>query len=61
MTPAERDECVRLYRLEGVTLDRLAEIFDRERTTISRLIRRRNANRGWNRTGRFPGKLKALR
>lgn len=45
MTEAERDECVALY-LAGTTLDRLAEIFDRERHTISRLVRRRGVQRG---------------
>jgi hypothetical protein len=44
MTPAERDEAVRMYR-DGATLDRLAEVFDRERTTVSRLMKRRGARR----------------
>jgi hypothetical protein len=45
MTPAERDECVALYET-GATLDRLAEIFDRGRCTIERLIARRGVKRG---------------
>lgn len=45
MTPAERDECVRLYAAGGITQDRLAEMFDRELNTIQRLIRRRGAQR----------------
>lgn len=45
MTPAERDDCVRLY-LTGTTLDRLAEIFDRERCTIGRLVARCGVKRG---------------
>lgn len=45
MTEVERDECVRMY-LAGATLDRLAEIFDRERNTIVRLVRRRGVQRG---------------
>jgi hypothetical protein len=45
MTPAERDECMRLY-LAGTTLDCLAEIFDRERCTIGRLVARRGVKRG---------------
>lgn len=45
MTPTERDECIALY-LTGTTLDRLADIFDRERHTIERLVRRRGVQRG---------------
>lgn len=52
MTAAERDECVALYRT-GSTLDQLAERFDRDPSCIRRLVRRRNANRGfWDRRGR---------
>lgn len=45
MSEIERDRCIALY-LAGTTLDRLAEIFDRERHTISRLVRRRGVQRG---------------
>lgn len=45
MTCAERDECVRLY-LVGTTLDRLSEIFNRDRCTIGRLVARRAVKRG---------------
>lgn len=44
MTPDERDEAVALY-VAGTTQDRLCEIFDRERTTVSRLMKRRGALR----------------
>lgn len=44
MMPVERDQAVRLYR-EGMTLDRLAEVFDRERTTVYRLVKRSGALR----------------
>jgi hypothetical protein len=44
MTPAERDECVRLWEA-GFTLDRLSELFIRDRTTITRLIARRQLQR----------------
>lgn len=45
MTPEERNECVHLYVNERWTLDRLAERYDRERFTISQLMRRRGARR----------------
>jgi hypothetical protein len=45
MTPVERDECICLY-MAGATLDSLQDRYDRERSTISRLIRRRKAKRG---------------
>jgi IS30 family transposase len=42
MTPAERDDCVRLYR-DGATIDQLAEQFDRDHRTVARLVARRRA------------------
>lgn len=44
MTPAERDRCIELWRA-GATLDHLAGVFDRDRTTIDRLVARRKAQR----------------
>jgi len=50
MTPAERDQCISLWE-GGATLDALCEVFDRERSTISRLVQRRSAQKG--RYGQF--------
>jgi hypothetical protein len=50
MTHIEREQCIVLYS-RGMTLDRLAEIFDRDRRTVERLVRRRSANRGRWRAG----------
>lgn len=40
MTPAERDECVRLYRLT-LTREQLADVYGRDLRTIDRLLARR--------------------
>lgn len=45
MTPAERTECVRLYRL-GLTRDQLASVYGRGETTIRNLLRRIKDNGG---------------
>lgn len=45
MTPAERDECISLFR-NGTTADALAERYDRDIVTVRRLIARRGAKRG---------------
>lgn len=44
MTPAERDEAIRLYRA-GMTRNALADRYDRPVRTIDALITRRGAQR----------------
>lgn len=45
MTHEQRDEAVRLY-LANMTVDKIAEQFERDRTTICRLVGRRAVRRG---------------
>ena len=45
MTPAERDEAVRLYRAGQVTRDDLAEKYGRGRRTIDNLLKRKQARK----------------
>lgn len=45
MSKLERKECLRLYGI-GVTIDALANKYDRHRETITTLIRRNKAQRG---------------
>lgn len=53
MTPAERRDCLTLWRA-GKTLDELAYLFNRERSTISTLIRKAGAQK--RRAGRYANK-----
>lgn len=45
MTQEQRDEAIRLYQ-SNVTVDSIAEHFDRDRTTICRLVGRKGVRRG---------------
>lgn len=50
MTEEERDTCLEMWR-SGRTLEQLAELYDRERDTIRRLVQRRGAQK--RRLGRY--------